>query len=300
MKILVSGASGLIGSALVAELAHDGHEVTRLVRSEPKPGQPEVSWDPAAGRLDAASVEGFDAAMHLAGESIAKGRWTAARKARIRDSRVRGTELLARTLAGAARPPKVLVSASAVGFYGDGGEEELDEESPPGDGFLPEVCREWEGATGPAAEAGIRVVFMRMGMVLSARGGALAKMLPVFRLGVGGPLGSGRQYLSWITLDDLARAFRHVLSTESLRGPVNAVAPRPVTNREFTRALGRTLRRPAVIPAPAFALRAALGPMADALLLASARVVPRRLLDSGFRFNDPDVEGALRRVLAAD
>ncbi len=299
MKILLSGASGFIGSALVATLGDEGHEPVRLVRAEPRPGEPEIGWDPTAGRLDAASLEGFDAVVHLAGESIAEGRWTRAKKVRIRDSRVRGTELLARTLARLTDRPDVLISASAIGFYGDRGDEELDEQSPRGNGFVAEVCRQWEGASRMAGEAGIRVVQLRMGLVLSPTGGALAKMLPAFRLGLGGPLGSGRQYVSWITLDDLIDVVRHVIATDTLQGPVNAVAPQSVTNRELARALGRALRRPARVPVPGFALRAMLGEMADELLLASTRVLPRRLLDTGFRFGDADLADALARMLAA-
>jgi hypothetical protein len=297
MKILLSGASGFIGSALVAKLASEGHELVRLVRAEPKPGEPEIRWDPAAGRLDPASVEGFDAVVHLAGENIAEGRWTEAKKTRIRESRVRGTELVARTLARLANRPDVLVSASAIGFYGDRGDAELDEGSSRGSGFLCEVCRQWEGASRLAGDAGIRVVQLRTGLVLSASGGGLARMLPMFQLGLGGPLGSGRQYVSWITRDDLVAAVRHVLVTDTLQGPVNAVAPQPVTNREFTRALGRALHRPACVPVPGFVLRAALGEMADELLLASTRVLPRRLLQTGFRFGDGDLQAALRRLL---
>ena len=300
MKILLSGASGFIGSALVARLGDEGHEPVRLVRAEPRPGGAEIRWDPTAGRLDAASLEGFDAVVHLAGESIAEGRWTRARKTRIRDSRVRGTELLARTLARLSDRPEVLVSASAIGFYGDRGDQELDEQSPRGNGFVAEVCRQWEGASRTAGAAGIRVVQLRLGLVLSPTGGALAKMLPAFRLGLGGRLGSGRQYVSWITLDDLVDVVRHVLATDRLQGPVNAVAPQPVTNREFARALGRALRRPARVPVPRFALRAMLGEMADELLLASIRVLPRRLLDTGFRFGDADLPAALARLLAAE
>jgi uncharacterized protein (TIGR01777 family) len=242
-------------------------------------------------------LEGFDAVVHLAGESIAEGRWTEAKRGRIRDSRVQGTRVLADTLARLIHPPKVFLCASAVGFYGSRGDEELDEESPAGSGFLSDVCREWESACRPAVEAGIRVVNLRLGMVLSTRGGALAKMLPIFRLGLGGRLASGRQYVSWITLDDVVEAIQFVMATDSLEGPVNAVAPGAVTNREFTRVLGRVLRRPAILPAPAFALRCVLGQMAQELLLASTRALPRRLLEAGFAFRDPDLEGALGRVV---
>ncbi len=295
MKILISGASGLIGSALVTSCCEAGHQVTRLVRCQPGPQQ--VRWDPAAGRLDPAALEGLDAVVHLAGENVAGGRWTKLKKARIRDSRVEGTRLLSNALAKLADPPEVFASASAVGYYGDRGGQQLDEESPLGSGFLAEVCHEWEAATGPAAEAGIRVVHLRFGVVLGCGGGALAKMLPALRLGLGGRLGSGRQYVSWITLPEVTAAVAHVLATGTLKGPVNLVAPRPVTNRELTAVLGRLLRRPTFLPAPGFALRAMLGQMADELLLASTRVVPRRLLDTGYQFRDPELEEALRHLL---
>lgn len=297
MKILISGASGFIGSALTARLTEAGHAVTRLVRREPKPGETEIFWDPAAGHLEPVLLEGFDAVVHLAGESIAQGRWTGAKKARIVESRVRGTELLAAALASLSDGPRVWVSASAIGFYGNRADEELDEESPPGSGFLADVCRRWELATRPAADAGIRVVPLRISMVLSTQGGALRKMLPIFRWGLGGRLGSGQQYMSWITLNDLAEAIRHALLTDSIDGPTNAAAPKAVTNREFTRCLAGSLGRPAWAPAPASALRAMLGEMADELLLSSARVVPRRLLDSGFTFLEGDLEVALQSVL---
>ena len=299
MRVLVTGASGLIGSAQRGKLTDAGHEVTRLARSSGAAEAGQIRWDPAVGEFDAESLEGFDAVVHLAGENLATGRWTAAKRERIRSSRVQGTQLLAQALARLSRPPEVLVSASAVGYYGNRGDESLDEQSPPGSGFLAEVCRQWEAAADPAREAGIRVVHPRIGLVLSASGGALAKMLPMFRLGLGGALGSGRQYVSWITLDDLVAVICHLIATDSLSGPVNAVAPAAATNRQLTRALGRALRRPARLPAPAFALRAMLGPMADELLLASTRVIPRRLIDSGFAFGDPDLDRALRRVLAS-
>ncbi len=296
MKILISGASGLIGTALVESLSEAGHEVSRLVRREP--GPTEIRWDPAAGQLNPAELEGFDAVVHLAGEGIAAGRWTRRRKERIRHSRVSGTRLLSQTLAGLGHRPKVFASASAIGYYGDRGDEQLDEESSSGSGFLAEVCREWEAAARPAAEAGVRTVLLRIGMVLAAHGGALAKILPAFRLGVGGRLGNGRQYISWIALDDVAAAVGHVLSDETLQGPVNLVAPQPVTNRQFTRVLGRVLRRPTLAVAPAFALRTTLGEMAEALLLASTRVVPRRLLEAGYPFRHEELESALRDVLS--
>jgi uncharacterized protein (TIGR01777 family) len=295
MKVLVSGSSGLIGSALLPFLASGGHTVTRLVRSTP--GDAHVSWDPQKGTIEAARLEGFDAAVHLAGENIAAGRWTAERKALLRDSRVKGTQVLCAALASLSRPPEVLVAASAIGYYGDRGDEVLREESASGSGFLPEICREWEAATGPAREKRIRVVNLRMGVVLSATGGALAKMLPPFKLGVGGVLGSGRQYMSWIALDDLVGVFYHALSNPALDGPVNAVAPHPVTNREFTETLGRVLSRPVLLPMPAFAARLAFGEMANELLLASQRVEPVKLASVGHTFQFPELEGALRHLL---
>ena len=296
MKVLVSGSSGLIGSALVGAWANAGHEAVRLVRRGTGLDGAEVGWDPATGRIDAAALEGLDAVVHLAGESIA-GRWTPRKKSAIRGSRVDGTRLLCETLAGLDAPPDLLVCASAVGFYGNRGDERLTEESGPGDGFLADVCREWEAATRPAEERGIRVVSLRLGMVLSRRGGALAQMLLPFRLGLGGPVGSGRQWWSWIALDDVVAAVDHVLATPGLRGPVNLVSPEPVTNREFARALGRVLRRPAFLPMPAFAARLALGEMADAAILASVRATPLRLLESGFAFAHPSLEPALQHIL---
>jgi len=298
MRVAVSGSTGLVGSEVVASLSTAGHEVVRLVRRSPAPGEKAVRWDPAKGEVDAAGLEGFDAVIHLAGENVGAGRWTPARKAAIRDSRVNGTRLLCDALAGLARPPKTLVCASAVGYYGDRGGETLAEESPPGTGYLAEVCREWEAASAPAARKGIRVVALRIGMVLSPEGGALPRMLPLFRAGLGGVLGGGRQYVSWVALDDLPNILLHALQRGDLTGPVNAVAPRPVTNREFTEALGKALSRPTPLPVPAFALRLAVGrEMADALLLASARVVPRRLEETGYRFRFPELGGALHHLL---
>ncbi len=300
-SVAVTGSTGLVGAALTVALARGGHRVVRLVRSgtaTQAPGEHTVRWDPGRGTIDAAGLEGVDAVVHLAGESIASGRWTAAKRRRIRDSRVGATRVLAEALARLERPPATLVAASAVGYYGDRGDEVLREESAPGGGFLADVCREWEAAAAPAARRGLRVVHMRIGMVLAATGGALAALLPPFRLGLGGPVGSGRQWMSWISLDDLVRAILHALATASLAGPINAVAPAPVTNREFARTLGRVLRRPAVLPLPAGAARLLLGRMADELLLASARVVPARLEAAGFTFGDATLERALRRLLA--
>lgn len=301
MKVIITGATGLIGSALVRSLLADGHEVTRLVRGgrkgAPSPGVSDAEWDPAAGTADAAALEGCDGVVHLAGEPVAEGRWTDEKKRRIRESRVRGTRLVAETLAGLARKPRVLVSASATGYYGDRGAELLTEESAPGRDFLSEVCREWEAAARQAAEAGIRVVHPRIGVVLDADGGALPRMLTPFKMGVGGRLGSGRQYMSWITLPDVVSVIRRALEDEALRGPVNAVSPQPVTNEEFTKTLGRVLGRPTLFAVPEFAARLAFGEVADALLLSSQRVEPARLKEAGFSYADPELEGALRRVL---
>jgi uncharacterized protein (TIGR01777 family) len=297
MNILVTGASGLIGTALVSSLAFSGHEVTRLARGQPTSEEKIARWDPMAGTIDARAVEGVEAVVHLAGENIAE-RWTAAKKARIRDSRVKGTQLLCETLARLSSPPKVLVSASAIGYYGDRGEAILTDDSPPGRGFLAEVCQAWEAATEPARQHGIRVVQLRMGVVLSAAGGALAKMLPPFRLGLGGVLGSGQQYMSWIALDDVVGVIQHAIVTDTLQGPTNAVAARAVTNQEFTKVLGKVLGRPTAIPLPAFAARLMFGEMADELLLASARIQPIKLLASGYQFRYPELEEALQHLLA--
>lgn len=297
LRIAIAGASGLVGAALADRLASEGHIVSRLVRRPPDSPQCEIPWDPARGRLDPAALEGFDAAINLCGENIAGGRWTAARKEDIRTSRVASTRLLSETLARLGKPPRVLISASATGYYGDRGAEELTESSPPGAGFLPDVCIEWERAAQPAAGAGVRVVNLRIGVVLTPRGGALAKMLTPFRLGLGGVVGSGRQYMSWVGLTDLLRAVNFVIVDETLSGPVNAVAPRPVTNREFTKALGRVLRRPTLVPAPGLLVRAALGEMGQRLLLEGNRVLPARLLAAGFVFATPEIEGALRAEL---
>ena len=296
MKILVTGASGLVGHRLVPSLESRGHEVLRLVRNAPA-SEREVRWDPAKGTIDAGALEGVDAAVHLAGENLAEGRWSEEKKRRIRESRVKGTTLISETLAGLGQKPEVLVSASAVGYYGDRGDEVLTEESRSGDGFLADVCREWERATEAAEGVGIRVAHMRFGVILSGEGGALKKMLFPFRMGVGGKLGDGRQYMSWITLDDAVGAIEHALENKALRGPVNTVAPRPVTNKEFTKAMGSALSRPTILPAPAFALRLVFGEMADATLLASQRAEPVRLKESGVVFKYPEIEGALRHVL---
>jgi len=298
MKVLVSGASGLVGAMLVPELASAGHDVRRLVRNASRAASGDLVWNPAAGELDVAALEAFDAVVNLAGESIASGRWTARKKAEIRQSRISATNTLAKALAQLTTRPRTLVNASAIGFYGNRGEERLDETSSTGSGdFLSEVCRAWESATEPAARAGVRVVVTRFGVILSANGGALAKMLLPFKLGLGGIIGSGRQYMSWVAIDDVVGAIMHCLKDQSLRGPVNVVAPEPVTNAKYTKTLGRVLARPTIFPMPAFAARAAFGQMSDELLLSGQRVEPAKLLASGYAFKYPSLEDALRHVL---
>jgi hypothetical protein len=294
MHIAVTGASGLVGSNLVPMLTTGGHQVTKLVRG--KAGEGEAKWDPE-GKFDVRPLAGIDAVVHLAGENIAAARWSTKAKGKIRNSRVQGTRVLCDGLAQMPAPPKVLVCASAIGFYGDRGDEVLTEESAVGVGFLAEVVREWEAATQPARDAGIRVVNLRFGVILSPKGGALAKMLLPFKMGIGGRVGSGRQYWSWISINDAAGAIHHTLMTDSLSGPVNAVTPNPVTNVEFTKMLGRVLNRPTMVPMPAFAARLALGKMADELLLASSRVEPHKLQRSGYDFRQPTLESALRHLL---
>jgi hypothetical protein len=296
MNILISGSSGLIGQALIPVLTSGGHAVTSLVRFKPRTRAPLVYWNPAGGEIDAAKLEGFDAVVHLAGESVA-GRWSAAKKGTIRESRVKGTRLLCEALGRLSSRPRVLVAASASGYYGDRGDEVLGEESAPGSSFLSQVCQEWEAATKPAAERGIRVVNLRVGFVLSRAGGGLAKMLPAFKLGAGGKIGSGKQYMSWIAIDDLVQIILFAMTAETLQGPANAVAPNPVRNLEFTQTLGRALGRPAFVPMPAFAVRLALGEMGEELLLAGARLEPARLLKAGYQFRFPQLEGALRELL---
>lgn len=295
MHIAVTGASGLVGSELLPLLTTGGHEVTRVVRGEA--GKGEVRWDPSADSFNASSLDGVDAVVHLAGENIAAGRWTMALKQRIRNSRVHGTRILCRALARMQTPPKVLVAASAIGFYGNRGDEMLDESSAAGEGFLSAVCEAWEAAAQPAKETGIRVVHVRIGVVLSPKGGALAKMLTPFKLGVGGIIGNGRQYWSWISIDDVASAIHHAMMTDSLSGPVNATGPNPSTNRQFTKTLGRVLGRPTILPMPALAAKLAFGEMANDLLLASTRVEPTKLLESGYQFHQPALEKTLRHLL---
>jgi hypothetical protein len=301
LTVAMSGASGLVGGALAPFLATGGHAVRPLVRRAAAPGSGEIAWDPARGTIDAAALEGCDAVVHLAGENIGAGRWTPARKAAIRESRVASTRLLCETLARCARPPRVLVAASAVGWYGaSGGDDARDETAPAGSGFLAELTRAWEAALEPARAAGIRVVALRTGVVLAAQGGALAKMLPAFRAGAGGPIGSGRQWMSWIALDDLVGIAHAALFEESWSGPVNAVSPEPVRQAELARTLGRVLRRPALLPLPAFAVRALFGEMGQALLLDGARIVPGRLAAAGFPYLAPRLEQALRSELGRE
>jgi uncharacterized protein (TIGR01777 family) len=295
MNVLVTGSHGLIGSALVQALQLAGHSVRRAVRG-PATGK-DVSWDIPSRFVDAAALEGIDAVVHLAGEGIGERRWSKAQKQRILRSRVDGTTLLAESLAAMTRKPTVLVSGSAVGWYGDRGDEELTESSSTGDDFLADVCRQWEAATGPAEDAGIRVVHLRTGIVLSGRGGALKKQLPLFKLGLGGRLGSGRQWTSWVSLHDEVGAILHALRSDDLSGPVNAVSPNPVTNADFTVVLGRALRRPAKLPVPRAALAVVLGREMATSLTASQRVQPERLLAHGYRFKHPDLPAALDAAL---
>jgi uncharacterized protein (TIGR01777 family) len=297
MIIAITGSSGLVGTALVDALEAEAHSVRPLVRRSVRDAEREIRWDPAAGTIETPKLSDVDAIVHLAGENLAAHRWTEAAKARIRDSRILGTRLLCQTIAGLPRKPSVLVSASAVGYYGDRGDEPVDESSPPGRGFLAELCQQWEAETHVARDADIRVVNMRLGVVLSPDGGALAKMLTPFKLGAGGVIGSGRQYLSWITLDDAVRAIQFALAAAAVSGPVNAVAPHPATNREFTKTLGRVLGRPTIFPMPEFAARLAFGEMADEMLLSGVRVEPRVLSTAGFEFRDPELEPALRSML---
>ncbi|MCM2418938.1 TIGR01777 family oxidoreductase [Streptomyces sp. RKAG293] len=292
MRIAVTGASGLIGSALVHSLRTDGHEVVRLVRREPA-GPDEVRWDPARQSVDTEGLAGCDAVVHLAGAGVGDHRWTAAYKKEIHDSRVLGTTAIARAVASLDTPPKVLVCGTALGYYGDTGDRRTDEDGPAGEGFLAGVVQDWEAAAEPAAAAGIRTVFARTGLVVSRRGGAWGRLFPLFNAGLGGRLGDGRQYWSFISLHDEIAAFRHIIDTASLSGPVNLTAPEPLTNREVTAAMGRVMHRPTLAAVPAFALRIALGEFSQDVLM-SQRVVPRRLLDSGFSFAFPGIEDSIR------
>ena len=295
MHIAISGSHGFIGSAVMETLWGAGHQVTPIVRGE-SAVEMGIAWSAETGYVDAAKLEGIEAVVHLAGESI-QGRWTPEKKALILESRRKGTRALSEALAGLAKPPQVLVCASAIGYYGDRGDELLREESESGGGFLAGVVREWEAATEPAAQKGIRVVNLRFGVVLGADGGALAQMLLPFKMGVGGRVGSGKQYMSWVALDDVVGAIGHALATESLRGPVNVVSPNPARNAEFTKALGKVLSRPTIFPLPAFVVKLAFGQMGEELLLGSQRVEPVKLAASGYKFHYAELEGALRRAL---
>jgi uncharacterized protein (TIGR01777 family) len=295
MKVAVSGATGLIGTALRESFASDGVQVLALSRRKSVPPLETIFWDVENGRFDASALEGLDAVVHLAGESIAQ-RWNESRKKAIRDSRVHGTRLLVEGLKSLKQRPRVLVSSSAIGFYGNRGDEALDESSPPGSGFLPETCQAWERAAMEAMGLGVRTAVLRTGIVLSTRGGALGKMLLPFRMGLGGPVGSGRQWMSWIHIDDLVGAIRFILQKDDVMEAVNGTAPAPVTNQEFTRALGAALSRPAFLPAPAFGMKLLFGEMSE-LLLEGQRVLPRKLESNGFKFRHPELPGALRDIL---
>jgi len=297
-RILVSGASGPIGAALLPSLKSSGARVTRLARKGAKyaaADEQQIPWDPMEA-LSPEAVSGFDAVIHLAGESIV-GRWTEEKKRAIRDSRVKGTVNLSRALAQAKQKPAVFISSSAIGYYGERGDEVLNEQSAPGRGFLADVCGEWEAATKPASDAGIRTVLIRTGVVLSPKGGALGKMLTPFKLGVGGRIGSGRQWMSWIDVEDMAGGIQFVLQNELVRGPVNMAAPHPATNAEFTKTLARVLSRPAIFPVPAIAVKLAFGEMGETALLGSQRVEPIRLLESGYKFRFSELEPSLRHVI---
>lgn len=298
MRIVISGSSGLVGTALVQQLRHDGHDVVRLVRGDRAPAADAVPWDPAGGRLDPAALDGADAVVNLSGAGIGDHRWTEAYKRTLAESRTRPTNLLAEAIAAGADGPRVLLSASGVHFYGDRGDEVLDEASAPGSGFLPALVRDWEASTATAEAAGARVVHLRSGVVLTPDGGALRRMLPLFKLGVGGRFGSGRQWMSWISLADEVRAIIHLLHSQR-SGPVNLTAPHPVRNAELASTLGAVLRRPAIVPVPKFGPRLVLGSeLADTLLFQSQRVLPGVLTDDGFQFTHADLRGALDGLLA--
>jgi len=296
VKVVVTGASGLIGSALVKSLTADAHDVVRLVRREPRAAD-ERQWDPSGGDLDPALMDAADAVVHLAGAGIGDKRWTEDYKQTILRSRVDGTTTIATAIARATDPPNVLLSASAVGYYGETGDEGADESSPNGQGFLADVVRQWEAATAAAETAGVRVVHARTGVVLSAEGGALGKVLPLFKLGLGGRLGNGQQWMSWIAIADHITALRFLLDRADLAGPINVTAPEPVRNRDYTKAIGRAVHRPALAVVPATALRVALGGFADEGVLVSQRVVPARLEDAGFPFTYADIDSALSAIV---
>jgi hypothetical protein len=299
MKILISGASGLVGTHLIPTLEAKGHEIYRLVRKTPQAGN-EIQWDSEKGfsETERAKLENFDAVIHLAGDNVASENWSEEKKRKIRDSRVLGTRVLVDALKSLKNPPRILVSASAIGFYGNREDEILTEDSAKGEGFLPEVCDAWEMESEKAEEFGARVVMPRIGVVLSKDGGALEKMLTPFKFGVGGRVGSGKQWMSWITLEDLIRIIHFALETEKLRGVVNATAPNPVTNAEFTGTFGKVLHRPAILPVPEFAIKLMFGEMGETLLLQGARVLPERLLENGFEFKFPNLEEAMKSALS--
>ncbi|PZM81527.1 MAG: TIGR01777 family protein [Candidatus Melainabacteria bacterium] len=296
MKLAITGSTGLVGKKITAELKAAGHQVVKLVRKVSN-SENEFSWNPDTDKIDAKAFEGVDAVIHLAGESIASKRWSSEQKMKIKQSRVKGTKLIASTLAAMDNPPRVLVSASAIGFYGDRGAELLTEESTTGEGFLAAVCREWEDATRDAESKGLRVVHARLGVVLSKEGGALKMMLPPFLMGAGGPLGDGKQYMSWIDLDDAAKAFIYLATEANTSGAVNLVAPNPETNANFTKTLAKVIHRPAFFPVPTFGVKALFGEMGEELLLSSNRVSANKLVNSGFKFTYPDLESALKHEL---
>jgi uncharacterized protein (TIGR01777 family) len=295
MKIAIAGASGLVGSALIPVVERDGATVVRLVRTAPKAG--EIEWHPNQDSIEPAKLDGFDVIINLAGENIAAGRWTDDQKRKIRDSRVNGTHLMSEAIAKLEQKPLAFICASATGIYGDRDDEVLDEQSESGGGFLAGVCREWEMATEPASKAGVRVVNLRFGPVMAREGGMLAKLLTPFKMGLGGKVGSGRQYISWVAIDDAVNAIKLAIENESIHGPLNVVSPHPVTNEEFTKALGHVLNRPTALAIPAFAARLTFGEMADEMLLTSQRVMPKRLTAAGYQFQYPELEGALRRYV---
>lgn len=296
MKVLITGSTGLIGSSLIPFLSTGGHSIACLKRDKSKIGENDLYWDPGKGEIDASKLEGFDAVVHLSGENVA-GRWTDEKKAQIEESRVKSTRLLSNTLSKLKKKPAVLVCASAIGFYGDRGDEILTEDSRAGKGFLADVSKKWEAATGAARKAGIRVVNLRLGVVLSPRGGALEKMLLPFRVGLGARVGSGHQWMSWVSIHDVIGAIYHAINDESIEGPVNAVSPKAVTNLEFTTTLGNVLNRPTFFAIPSLLLRALFGEMADETLLSSTRAMPSKLLSTGYEFQFADLEASLRNLL---
>ncbi|MDM8516055.1 TIGR01777 family oxidoreductase [Desulfobacterales bacterium HSG16] len=296
LNIMISGASGLVGSALIPFFTTGGHKVSRLVR-RPAENTNEIRWDPWAGKLNPSDMEGVDTVINLSGANIGEGRWTDKRKREIIDSRVKTTELLSKTIAGLKQPPKVMICASATGYYGDCGCEIATEDSQSGECFISDVCRQWEDAAAPAIDRGIRVVFLRIGITLSPLGGALYKMVPPFKLGLGGKFGSGEQYMSWITIDDLICSMYHVINDESLDGPVNLVSSNPVTNLEFTKTLGKVLSRPTPFALPETLLKTIFGQMGEEILVSGARVMPDKLMESGYNFRHPDLESGLRHLL---